>query len=47
MKELIVVVGMTVLGCIIFNLIAGDGPSLRTAGIEKMEKISQMYEEMK
>lgn len=46
MKELIVVIGMTILGCLIFNLIAGDDESLKSASITYMNKIATMYEEM-
>lgn len=46
MKELIVVIGMTILGCLIFNLIAGDRESLKSASITYMNKIVTMYEEM-
>ncbi len=46
MKELIVVIGMTLLGCLIFNLIAGDKASLKSVSIEYMDKMVKMYEEM-
>lgn len=45
MKDLIVIVGSILLGCIIFNLIAGDEISLKAASGEKMTEILQLYKE--
>lgn len=45
MKELIIIVGTIILGCLIFDLIASDQDSLRSAGADVMEKTIKMYEE--
>jgi len=45
MKELIVAVGLILLGCILFNMIAGDGESLRTVSGRKMEALMEWYGE--
>lgn len=45
MKELVIIIGTIVLGCLIFNMIAGDEGSLRSAGSQVMEKTIKMYEE--
>ena len=44
MKELIVIVGMLILGTIIFNMIAGDENSLRAAAVLKLTEIRNTYE---
>ncbi len=46
MKELIVIVGTVILGCLVFNMICGDGHSLKSAGKGVMEKNIAAYEEM-
>lgn len=46
MKNLIIIVGTVVLGCIIFAMIAGDGNSLKTAGKGMMEKTVEAYEDI-
>lgn len=45
MKELIVIVGSVLLGCLIFNMIAGDGDSLRHAADLQMERMLERYQE--
>lgn len=45
MKELVIIIGTIVLGCLIFNMIAGDKNSLKSAGAGVMEKTIEMYEE--
>lgn len=45
MKDLIILVGSILLGCIIFDLIVGEGLSLKTASAEKMEALLQFYKE--
>jgi hypothetical protein len=45
MKELVIIVGTIILGCIIFEMIAGDQDSLRSSGREAMQKTIEMYEE--
>ncbi len=45
MKELIVMMGFLLLGCVIFDMIAGDGMSLRTASGEKIESMMELYGE--
>lgn len=45
MKELVIIIGTIVLGCLIFNMIAGDQDSLKSAGADVMEKTIEMYEE--
>ena len=43
MKDLIIAVGLILLGCILFDLIAGDGDSLRAVSGAKMSDLLQMY----
>ena len=45
MKELIVMIGSVLLGCLIFDMIAGDGESLKTAAGAQMEQMLQWYRE--
>lgn len=45
MKELIVLIGSVLLACILFDMIAGDGESLKTAAGGQMEKMLQWYRE--
>ncbi len=45
MKELIVTVGFILLGCILFDMIAGDDDSLRTVSGRKMETLMEWYRE--
>ena len=45
MKELIVIVGSLLLGCVLFQMIAGDGESLKSASQEKMIQILEWYQE--
>ncbi|MBR3785201.1 MAG: hypothetical protein IKJ77_02200 [Firmicutes bacterium] len=45
MKELIVIIGSLLLGCLIFDMIAGDGESLKTAAGIQMEQMLQWYRE--
>ena len=46
MKNLIIIVGTVILGCIIFSMIAGDGDSLKTASKGVMQKTIDYYEGM-
>ena len=46
MKELVIIVGTIILGCLIFNMIAGDGNSLKNASKNVMENTIQSYENM-
>jgi len=44
MKQLIVLVGMVLLGCVIFDLMVGPGEeSLRAASAEAMRKTMEAY----
>lgn len=43
MKELIVIIGSALLGCLLFDMIAGDGESLRNAAGTQMEQMLQWY----
>jgi len=45
MKELIVIIGSVLLGCLLFDMIAGDGDSLRSAAGQQMEKMVEWYRE--
>ena len=46
MKDLVIIVGTIVLGCIIFTMIAGNGHSLKTAGKNVMQQTIDAYEDM-
>lgn len=43
MKEIIVIVGTIILGCLIFSMIAGDSNSLKSAGKEAMKDSIEVY----
>lgn len=43
MKDLIVIVGSILLGCLIFQYIVGEDMSLRSASGEKMSELLQTY----
>ena len=45
MKELVIIVGTVILGCLLFQLIAGDEESLKSSGARWMEKNIEMYQE--
>ena len=45
MKELIVITGSVLLACILFDMIAGDGESLKSAAGCQMEQMLQWYGE--
>ena len=45
MKDLVISIGTIVLGCLIFNMIAGDQDSLKSAGADVMERTIELYEE--
>ena len=45
MKDLVIIIGTIVLGCLIFNMIAGDQDSLKSAGADFMERTIELYEE--
>ncbi len=46
MKELIVIVGTVVLGCLICSMICGDRHSLKDASRKVMEKNLNTYKEL-
>ena len=46
MKDLIIIVGTVVLGCLICSMICGDHHSLRQAAGKTMEKNLRTYQEM-
>ena len=43
MKELLVIVGTVILGCMIFDMIAGETGSLKAASGEKMQELLLWY----
>ncbi|MBR3756211.1 MAG: hypothetical protein IKK48_03785 [Firmicutes bacterium] len=43
MKELIVIIGSVLLGCVLFDMIAGDNGSLKAAAGTQMEQMLQWY----
>lgn len=45
MKELIVIVGTLILGCMVFDMIAGDEVSLKTASGQKLSELLLLYQE--
>ena len=45
MKELIVITGSVLLACILFDMIAGDGESLKSAAGSQIEQMLQWYGE--
>lgn len=45
MKELVIIIGTILLGCLIFNMIAGDEDSLKSVSAGVMEKTIKIYEE--
>ena len=45
MKDLVIIIGTIVLGCLIFNMIAGDQDSRKSAGADVMERTIELYEE--
>ena len=45
MKDLIIITGTIVLGCMLFDMIAGDGDSLKTASGEKLSGLLRLYRE--
>lgn len=46
MKDLIVIIGMILLGCLIFNWIAGDEDSLKDAAGSWFERAAEAYQEL-
>ncbi len=44
MKDLIIIIGTILLGCLLFAMIAGDENSLKSAGSQMMEKTIEIYE---
>ena len=46
MKDLIVIIGTAVLGCMIFTMICGDHGSLKAASEKQFQKNMKAYEEM-
>ncbi len=46
MKELIVIVGTIVLGCMIFTMICGDRGSLKEASEKQLQHSIDAYKEM-
>jgi hypothetical protein len=45
MKELIVIIGSVILGCVLFDMIAGSDESLKSAAGVQMEQILLWYRE--
>lgn len=45
MKDLIVIIGTILLGCLLFDWIAGDGDSLKSAAGGWFEKAVEAYQE--
>lgn len=45
MKDLIIIVGTILLGCLLFQMIAGEENSLRKACADKMEQSIRLYQE--
>ena len=45
MKELIVIIGSVLLGCVLFQMIAGSDDSLRAAAGQQMENLVEYYGE--
>ena len=44
MKQLVVIIGTIILGCLIFNMMAGDSPdSLRNVSLDVMERAMEVY----
>ncbi|MBR5229746.1 MAG: hypothetical protein IKW01_02725 [Firmicutes bacterium] len=44
MKQLMVIIGTALLGCVIFDMMAGNGPdSLKTVSAEAIKKAIYMY----
>lgn len=46
MKEMIITVGMILLACVLFGMIAGDHDSLRIAAKHVLEQAIRQYEGM-
>ena len=46
MKELIVIIGTILLGCLLFSWIAGDKDSLKSAAGSWFEKAAEAYQEL-
>ena len=45
MKELIVITGSVILACLIFDMIAGNEESLKSAADAQMERMQLFYQE--
>ncbi len=45
MKDLIIIIGTILLGCIIFTMIIGDHNSVKSASKNAMEKQIEIYQE--
>lgn len=44
MKQLVIIIGTILLGCLIFNMMAGDGPdSLKNVSLRTMEKAMEEF----
>lgn len=44
MKQLVVIIGTIILGCLIFNMMAGDSPgSLKNTSLNIMERAMEEY----
>lgn len=46
MKDLIVIIGTILLGCLLFGWIAGDGDSLKSAAGDWFERAVESYQEL-
>ncbi len=45
MKELVIIIGTVILGCLLFQMIAGDEDSLKSSSTGWMERSIEMYQE--
>ncbi|MGN1334352.1 MAG: hypothetical protein ACI4U1_04470 [Anaerovoracaceae bacterium] len=46
MKQLIIIIGTIILGCMIFNMMTGDSPdSLKNVSLKAMERAMEEYGE--
>ena len=44
MKQIIIIIGTVILGCLIFNMMAGDDPgSLQNVSLKVMERTMEEY----
>ena len=44
MKQLIIIIGTVILGCMVFNMMVGDSPdSLKNVSLNQMERAMEEY----